>query len=98
MARESRRAPACPESRSAASAPPGSLHHDGPGIHSATDARERDRDDLVRVPGRRGLFSSGEDDGCLIAEELLGVLQLLDALIRVELRASRIDELVVLRV
>src|SRR5258706_14436695 len=97
MAWESRRTPT-PSRGGAACDSPGSLHDDGPGIHSAADARERDRDDLVRVPGRRGLLAAGEDDGCLIPQQLLRILQLLDALVWVELGARRIDELVVLRV
>src|SRR6266545_6666714 len=98
MAWKSGRAPAFPDCWGAASAPPGSLHHDGPGIHSAADARERNRDDLVRIPGRRGLLAAGEDDRCLVPQELLRVLQQLDALVRVELRASGIDQRVVPRV
>src|ERR1700687_1808267 len=97
MASESRRAPASSRG-SAASAPPGSLHHDGPGIYPATDAREWDRDDLVGIPRRRGLLASGEDDRCLVAQQLLRVLPLLDALVGVDIGASRGDELVVLRV
>src|SRR6266567_3663749 len=97
MAWESRRAPA-PSRGGAACDSPGSLHDDGPGIHSTERGRERDRDDLVRIPGGRPLLASGEDYGCFVAKDLLGVLQLLDALVRVELGPRRIDQLVVLRV
>src|SRR5687767_5230097 len=70
-----RRAPASTCAGGAAVAPPGSLHHDGPGINSAEGGRERDRCDLVGVPGQAGLFAAGEDDRCLVPEELLRVLQ-----------------------
>src|SRR5258705_13731654 len=98
MTWEDRRAPVPRDSRGAAGSPPGSLHHDGPGIYPATDARERDRYDLVGIPRRPGLLAAGEDDGRLIPQQLLRILQQLDALVRVQLGASRIDERVVLRV
>src|SRR5688572_19685759 len=93
-----RRAPALPQAGGAASAPPGSLHHDGPGINPAESGRERDRSDLVGVPRQAGLLAAGEDDRCLVPQELLRVLQQLDALVRVQLGARGIDERVVVLV